>query len=113
MNSLFVFLINHPHLARWGGTIGPFLMGIMTGSGDAAAYAFNSTVTLKAELLGYQIPDLGMAVAISGALGRTMSPIAGSVIVCAGIAGISPFELAKRTSLGMFLSVLFIATCML
>ncbi|MGF1726634.1 C4-dicarboxylate transporter DcuC [Photobacterium nomapromontoriensis] len=106
-------LINHPHLARWGGTLGPFFMGIMTGSGDAAAYAFNSTVTLKATLLGYQIPDLGMAVAISGALGRTMSPIAGSVIVCAGIAGVSPFELAKRTALGMILSVLFIATCML
>ena len=113
IEQFICILINHPHLARWGGTIGPFLMGIMTGSGDAAAYAFNSTVTLKAELLGYQIPDLGMAVAISGALGRTMSPIAGSVIVCAGIAGISPFELAKRTSLGMFLSVLFIATCML
>jgi len=112
--SLFIdFLVHAPEFARWGGTLGPFLMGIMTGSGDAAAYAFNSTVTSQAAALGYQIPDLGMGVAISGALGRTMSPLAGSVIVCAGLAGVSPLDLVKRTALGMVASVLFIALFML
>ncbi|WP_299019812.1 C4-dicarboxylate transporter DcuC [uncultured Photobacterium sp.] len=112
--SLFIdFLVHSPEFARWGGTLGPFLMGIMTGSGDAAAYAFNSTVTSQAAVLGYQIPDLGMGVAISGALGRTMSPLAGSVIVCAGLAGVTPLDLVKRTALGMVTSVFFIALFML
>lgn len=112
--DLFIdFLINEPEYARWGGTLGPFLMGIMTGSGDAAAYAFNNTVTPHAAALGYEIPDLGMASAISGALGRTMSPLAGSVIVCAGLAGVNPIELAKRTAPGMIIGVLFVALFML
>ena len=28
-------------IARWGGSIGPFIMGVITGSGDAATLAFN------------------------------------------------------------------------
>lgn len=107
------FLTHAPEFARWGGTLGPFIMGIMTGSGDAAAYAFNGTVTPHAEALGYTVPDLGMAAAISGALGRTMSPLAGSVIVCAGLAGVNPIELAKRTAPGMIIAVLFVAIFML
>jgi DcuC family C4-dicarboxylate transporter len=113
VDEFISFLINEPDYARWGGTLGPFLMGIMTGSGDAAAYAFNNTVTPHAASLGYQIPDLGMAAAISGALGRTMSPLAGSVIVCAGLAGVNPIELAKRTAPGMIIGVLFVALFML
>lgn len=112
--TMFIdFLSHNPDIARWGGTLGPFVMGIMTGSGDAAAYAFNGTVTPHAASLGYTIPDLGMASAISGALGRTMSPLAGSVIVCAGLAGVNPIELAKRTAPGMIIAVFFVALFML
>ena len=112
--TMFIdFLTHNPDVARWGGTLGPFVMGIMTGSGDAAAYAFNGTVTPHAASLGYTIPDLGMASAISGALGRTMSPLAGSVIVCAGLAGVNPIELAKRTAPGMIIAVFFVALFML
>ena len=50
-----------------------------------------------------------MAAAIAGALGRSASPIAGAAIVCAGIAMVSPVEIAKRTFLGMFISVVAIA----
>ncbi len=42
---------------------------------------------------------------LGGALGRTMSPIAGAVIICASIAGVSPFEVAKRTAPGMIIAV--------
>lgn len=113
IDSFISFLTNSPEFARWGGTLGPFLMGVITGSGDAAAYAFNETVTPHAAKLGYEIPDLGMAAAISGALGRTMSPLAGSVIVCAGLAGVNPIELAKRTAPGMLIGVCFVALVML
>ncbi len=113
IDSFIGFLIHAPEFARWGGTLGPFLMGMITGSGDAAAFAFNETVTPFAQQFGYEIPDLGMASAISGALGRTMSPLAGATIVCAGLANINPMEIAKRTAPGMIVGVIFIALIML
>ena len=90
---------------KFGGTFVPFFMGIVTGSGDAASMAFNTAVTVHADALGFEQDKLGMAVAISGALGRSASPIAGACIVCAGLAMVSPIQIAKRTALGMFLSV--------
>ncbi|MTC47239.1 C4-dicarboxylate ABC transporter [Providencia sp. wls1922] len=113
IDSFIGFLIHSPEFARWGGTLGPFLMGIITGSGDAAAFAFNETVTPFAQQFGYEIPDLGMASAISGALGRTMSPLAGAAIVCAGLANVNPMEIVKRTAPGMIVGVIFIALIML
>ena len=94
---------------KFGGTFVPFFMGVVTGSGDAAAMAFNTAVTVHADALGFEQDKLGMAVAISGALGRSASPIAGACIVCAGLAMVSPIQIAKRTALGMFLSVCVIA----
>lgn len=94
---------------KFGGTFVPFFMGVVTGSGDAAAMAFNTAVTVHADQLGFAQDKLGMAVAISGALGRSASPIAGGCIVCAGLAMVSPIQIAKRTALGMFLSVCVIA----
>ena len=94
---------------KFGGTFVPFFMGVVTGSGDAAAMAFNTAVTVHADQLGFAQDKLGMAVAISGALGRSASPIAGACIVCAGLAMVSPIQIAKRTALGMFLSVCVIA----
>ncbi len=94
---------------KFGGTFIPFLMGTVTGSGDAAAFAFNQAVTVHASELGFDQATLGMAAAISGALGRTASPIAGACIVCAGIAMVNPVGIAKRTFLGMLLSVTAIA----
>ena len=94
---------------KFGGTFVPFFMGVVTGSGDAAAMAFNTAVTVHADALGFEQDKLGMTVAISGALGRSASPIAGACIVCAGLAMVSPIQIAKRTALGMFLSVCVIA----
>lgn len=113
IDAFISFLIHSPEFARWGGTLGPFLMGMITGSGDAAAFAFNETVTPFAAKFGYEIPDLGMAAAIAGALGRTMSPLAGAAIVCAGLANVNPMEIAKRTAPGMIIGVIFIALFML
>ena len=94
---------------KFGGTFVPFFMGVVTGSGDAASMAFNTAVTVHADALGFEQDKLGMAVAISGALGRSASPIAGACIVCAGLAMVNPIQIAKRTALGMFLSVCVIA----
>ena len=113
IDSAIEFLKHSNEFVRWGATIGPFLMGIITGSGDAAAIAFNTAVTPHAVELGYTHVNLGMAAAIAGAIGRTASPIAGVTIVCAGLAMVSPVEMIKRTAPGMVLAVLFLALFML
>lgn len=100
-------------IARWGGSLGPFVMGIITGSGDAAAFAFNEAVTPHANSFGMQIPTLGTMAALAGALGRTMSPISGVAIVICGLAGVTnPIELTKRLGLPMLVAVIFVALAM-
>ncbi|WNK04153.1 C4-dicarboxylate transporter DcuC [Escherichia coli] len=109
IDAFIRFLTDSPEFARWGGTLGPFLMGLITGTGDATAFAFNEAVTPHANNFGYDTNTLGTAVMLASALGRNMSPLAGATIICAGLAGVNPVEIAKRTAPGMIVAVLFIA----
>lgn len=94
----FVNYLTHSNeVASLGATIGPYLMGVITGSGDAAAFAFNEAVTPHAESFGLSIPGLGYLAMMSAALGRLSSPLAGGTILLAGIACTSPMEVIKRT----------------
>ncbi|EBY2753791.1 C4-dicarboxylate ABC transporter [Salmonella enterica subsp. enterica serovar Kottbus] len=107
--SEFIHLLtSYPEFARWGGTLGPFFMGLITGTGDATAFAFNEAVTPHAGSFGYGVNNLGAAVMLASALGRNMSPLAGAAIVCAGLAGVNPIDIAKRTAPGAIVAVLFI-----
>ncbi len=100
-------------IARWGGSLGPFVMGVITGSGDAAAFAFNEAVTPHAPSFGMTVPTLGTMAALAGALGRTMSPISGVAIVICGLARVSnPIELTKRLAIPMIIAVIFVALAM-
>jgi DcuC family C4-dicarboxylate transporter len=82
------------------------LIAVLSGSGDAATIAFNNTITPYAELFGMATMDLGNAANLGGALGRTMSPVAGAAIVCASIAKVNPMEIAKRNAPGMILAAI-------
>ena len=88
-------------------------MGVITGSGDAAAFAFNEAVTPHAPSFGMAVPTLGTTAALAGALGRMMSPISGVAIVICGLAGVSnPIELTKRLAIPMIIAVIFVALAM-
>ena len=76
-------------------------MAILTGSADAAIFVFNEAVTPHAAEFGMTITDLGNVVSTAGQLGRTMSPVAGVVILLAGMAQVSPIDLVKRTAVPM------------
>jgi len=89
-------------------TYGPFLLAVISGSGDAAAIAFNESVTIHATSFGFEIMDMGSVAAIAGALGRTMSPIAGAAIICATLARVNPLEIAKRNAIGMVIASVFV-----
>ena len=85
-------------LAKLGAAIGPYVLGVMTGSGDAAAFAFNEAVTPHAAAFGLTIPDLGYLASVAATFGRVSSPLAAGVIVISGIAGVSPIEVIKRSA---------------
>ena len=108
VDMLVEALTSATHLARIGGAFGPYLMGVLTGSGDAAAFAFNEAVTPNAAKFGLQIADLGWLAVICGSFGRLSSPLAGGVILVAGMAGVNPMEIVKRSA-PVMLCVLFAA----
>ena len=84
--------------AAAAGTFGPFFIAVISGSGDAAAFAFNGAVTPFAAQFGLSVMDLGSLAQIAGAMGRSMSPVAGAAIICVGLAKVNPMELAKRNA---------------
>ena len=102
--DLFVGYLTHVNeAARLGAALGPFVMGILTGSGDAAAFAFNEAISPHAPEFGMTVENLGYLATISGNFGRMASPLAGGMIIVAGIAGVEPMEIVKRTAPVMLL----------
>jgi len=85
-------------------TYGPFILAIICGSGDAAAIAFNESVTIHAADFGFETVKMGSLAALAGSLGRTMSPIAAAAIICATLAKVNPLEIAKRNAIGMIIA---------
>ena len=109
----FVDVLKHSNdIARWGGSLGPWIMGTITGSGDAATMAFNEAVTPHAPEFGMEVKALGALAFLTGALGRTMSPIAGAMVVVAGIAMANPMDVVKRTAPGCTIAVFVLALFM-
>ena len=103
----FINLLTHATgIVKYAATFGPFLLAVIAGSGDAAAFAFNEAVTPHAQKFGLEVINMGSIAALTGCFGRTMSPIAGATIVCATIAGVSPMELAKRNAPGMIIATI-------
>ncbi len=91
-------------IVRIAGTFGPFLIAVLSGSGDAAAFAFNGAITPSAADFGLEITNLGSMASLAGSLGRSMSPVAGAAIICASLANVSPIELSKRNAPGMLIA---------
>ncbi len=95
-------MLNNPAIIKICAALGPFLLGLLTGSGDAATFAFNEAITPHAADFGMTSVQMGTMATLGGTLGRTMSPVAGATIICAGIAGINPMEITKRNAIPMF-----------
>jgi DcuC family C4-dicarboxylate transporter len=105
VSGAFIEALNHsPQLAKLTATFGPFTIAVISGSGDAATLAFNGTVAPYARQLGLEVSQVGSQAFLAGALGRSMSPLAGAAIVCAALAGVNPAEVAKRNAPGMIIA---------
>lgn len=104
--ALIDLMKNSQDLAKYAACIGPAVIAVISGSGDAASLAFNGAVTPHAQLFGMTITDLGSLSTLSGTLGRAMSPVAGGTIICATLAGVNPMDIAKRTAPGILISLI-------
>lgn len=106
IKAFIAAMINNPAIVKICASVGPFILGLVTGSGDAATFAFNEAVTPHAEDFGLSILQMGSMATLGGTLGRTMSPIAGATIIVAGIAGINPMEVTRRNGIPMILAMI-------
>lgn len=88
-----------------GAAVIPFILALITGSGDSATMIFNSNMVLQ----GLPIMNLGSLAYIGGALGRVLSPLAGSTIICAYLAGSSLGELVQCNAIGIAAALIGLA----
>lgn len=106
IDALIRSMINSATLAKYAAVFGPFILAVISGTGNAAAFAFNQAVTPHAHQFGLEIVNMGSLATLGGVFGRTMSPIAGVTIVCASLAGANPMDVAKRNAPAMLISAI-------
>ncbi|MDT8900746.1 C4-dicarboxylate transporter DcuC [Anaeroselena agilis] len=106
--ALIDFMKHSESIAKIAATFGPFIVAVLSGSGDAATLAFNGAITPHAKQFGFDILPMGSTAFLTGALGRSMSPVAGAAIVCAGLAGINPMEITRRNWPAMVLAAIVV-----
>lgn len=109
---LINMMIEANDIARWAGSLGPFVLSVIVGSGDAGAMAFNQTVTPHAAEFNMTIENLGSMAFLAGAAGRTASPISGACVMLAAMAGTNPIEMAKRTFIPMTIAAILLGLLM-
>lgn len=86
-----------------------FLFAVIMGSGAAPLFAFGPLTPEIATKLGVPAVTLILPMEISSALGRACSPVCGAIIAIAGVAGIEPIQLVKRSAPMLILA--FIINC--
>lgn len=70
---------------------------VVMGSSNAPWFAFAPIIPEVSGPLGVPATQIAVPLELSGGFGRSMSPIAGVVIAVAGLAGVSPVDVVKRT----------------
>lgn len=86
-------------------TVAAFLMG----SGNAPFFSFAAMVPDIPAKVGISSTSMLLPMQLAAGLGRTISPITGVIVAVAGAAGVSPFDLVKRTAIPM-LGALLVST---
>jgi DcuC family C4-dicarboxylate transporter len=89
-------------------TIIIFCAAILMGSGNAAFFSFGPLLPGIAGRLGLPAYAMVLPMQLSTSMGRAISPIAGVIVAIAGVAGVSPMELAKRNAIPLAGSLVFL-----
>ena len=89
-------------------TIIIFSAAVLMGSGNAAFFSFGPLLPGIAGQLGLPAHAMVLPMQLSASMGRAISPIAGVIVAIAGVAGVSPMELAKRNAIPLTGSAIFL-----
>ncbi len=84
-------------------TVITYGFAIIMGSGAAPFFAFGPLTPAIAAKLGVPTITLILPMELATAIGRASSPVCGALIAIAGVAGIAPMTLAKRTAPLLFI----------
>jgi C4-dicarboxylate transporter, DcuC family len=87
-----------------------FSISALMGSGNAAFFSFAPMLPQIAEKIGTNVADMILPIQLSAGMGRTISPIAGVIIAVAGVSGLSPFDIVRRTVIPMLSGWLIMLT---
>ena len=85
-----------------------WIFAFIMGSGNAAFFSFAPLMPAVAKQLGVEIVQLIFPLQILVSFGRVSSPITGAIIAISGIAGVSPFAVAKRTVIPMLVATVLV-----
>lgn len=77
------------------------VIALMSGSGNAAFFSFSNLAPDVATHVGVATAALALPMQLSAGIFHSFSPVSGVLIACAGVAGIPPTELVKRTAIPM------------
>lgn len=113
IKMLINYMTTSPAIAKAAAIFGPLIMAVISGSGEAASIAFNTAVSVHAEQFGMDTMNMGAIAVLSGGIGRSMSPVAGCVIICAGIAKVNPLDVIKYSSVAMLAALVVSVTLLM
>jgi len=86
----------------------PMLFAAISGSGMASTQILYDFFYAPAVALKLDPVSVGALVSLGSAAGRTMSPVAAVVLMCATLTGTNPFTLAKRVALPLLVGIVVI-----
>ena len=87
----------NPSIAKFGAAYIPMLIAALSGSGNAACFAFIESVLPHSHEIGIDHNKLSVLCCTSGSWGRAISPVAAVTVVLAGISGVEPLNMVKLT----------------
>lgn len=87
-----------------------FFAAMLMGSGNAAFFSFGPIVPPIAAKLGLSSVSMVLPMQLCASMGRATSPIAGIIVAIAGVAGVSPIDLAKRNTIPLIGGMVFMLT---
>jgi|GEM_PF-202490 len=94
-----------PELMQPLAALVPLAFAALCGSGMASTQSLYGFFHAPAEALGLNPVDVGALVSLGSAAGRTMSPVAAVVLMCASLTGANPFALAKRVAVPLLAGI--------
>ncbi len=86
---------------------------LLSGSGNASFFSFSNLAPEVATQVGTSAIFVALPMQLASGIVRSVSPVSGVVIACAGVANVSPIEIAKRTAIPMLGGLITVFVCSL